>query len=215
MRNEGGDLLSVLDELNPGALADSGVWLLGLNSDLLDHDSLGVRATSKWLLPLGSDVRLLVVLIGPQLRLPVQAELTSGSKSTRFTVLGFLKNNNNDNDDREVGNRRGQHRASNKETRERARETSLSRDPAGATVARNRAKRRRRPCLPYRNTRRPFSTRSQETTTNGVPWSGCAPRLSAIPAPNTVGRPVGLGVRPVSTSERAAFKLTPCLQCLL
>ena len=91
MRNEGGDLLSVLDELNPGALADSGVWLLGLNSDLLDHDSLGVRATSKWLLPLGSDVRLLVVLIGPQLRLPVQAELTSGSKSTRFTVLGFLK----------------------------------------------------------------------------------------------------------------------------
>jgi len=44
--NEGGDLLSVLDELNPDTLPDSGVGLLGLNTDLLKNDTLGVGRSS-------------------------------------------------------------------------------------------------------------------------------------------------------------------------
>lgn len=35
-------LLSVLDELNTDTLADSRVRLLGLNTDLLENDALGV-----------------------------------------------------------------------------------------------------------------------------------------------------------------------------
>ena len=45
-RYESGHLLAVLDELHTDALADSGVGLLGLNANLLKHDSLCVRGTS-------------------------------------------------------------------------------------------------------------------------------------------------------------------------
>jgi len=79
MGNEGGDLLSVLDELHSGALTNSGVGLLGLDSDLLDDDSLTVRASGERLLPLATDVGLLVVLVGPKLRLSVKTQLTSSS----------------------------------------------------------------------------------------------------------------------------------------
>ena len=38
--DKGGDLLAVFDQLNSDALADSGVRLLGLNANLLQHDTL-------------------------------------------------------------------------------------------------------------------------------------------------------------------------------
>ena len=40
--HKGGDLFAVLDELDTNAFSDGGVWLLGLDSDLLENDALCV-----------------------------------------------------------------------------------------------------------------------------------------------------------------------------
>lgn len=45
-RDERGDLLSILDELDTDTLADGGVGLLGLNANLLQHDTLCVGGAS-------------------------------------------------------------------------------------------------------------------------------------------------------------------------
>ena len=44
--NEGGDLLTVLDELDTDTLSDSRVRLLGLDTDLLENDTLGLGGTT-------------------------------------------------------------------------------------------------------------------------------------------------------------------------
>merc|ERR1712027_276370 len=75
--HEGGDLLAVLDQLDVDALADGRVGLLGLNADLFENDSLGVRGTAEGVgLPPGAQMGLLVVLVGPDLVAPVVDVLT-------------------------------------------------------------------------------------------------------------------------------------------
>jgi hypothetical protein len=66
VHTESGDLLSVLDELDTDTLSDGRVGLLGLNSDLLKHDSLGVRRSSEGGGLEGSAQKsLLEALVGP------------------------------------------------------------------------------------------------------------------------------------------------------
>lgn len=90
---ESGDLLSVLDELDTHTLANSGVGLLGLNTDLLEDDSLGVgRATEGGGLEGGSEGTLLVSQISPALLLPVKAELAGGVQTTRLSCTHICYN---------------------------------------------------------------------------------------------------------------------------
>ena len=83
---EGSNLLSILNKLNTHTLSDSGVGLLGLNTELLEDDALGVGAAGEGLLPLGTEVRLVEVLVRPALLAAQVAQLTTGSKTTSLTV---------------------------------------------------------------------------------------------------------------------------------
>jgi hypothetical protein len=85
-RTESSDLLAVLDELNTDTLANGRVGLLGLNTDLLEDDALGVRgATERRGLVSGTEGTLLVVQISPFLILAVGPQLTGGVKTTGLT----------------------------------------------------------------------------------------------------------------------------------
>ena len=61
-----------------------------LHSHLLEHDALGVRCPGERLLPLGAEVRLLVVLVGPELRAAVRLELAPGSETARLAAIEFF-----------------------------------------------------------------------------------------------------------------------------
>ena len=77
--HEGNDLLSVLDQLDADALTNSGVRLLGLDTDLLEHDALGVGGSSEGIgLDGGSAVALLPLLVGPT-ALAAKAHQLTGS----------------------------------------------------------------------------------------------------------------------------------------
>ena len=88
--DEGGDLLAVLDELDTDALTDSGVGLLGLDANLLEHDALGHGGATHGVGLHGSDgVGLAVLLIPPALSAPVSSELAAGVDSLRLAHLVF------------------------------------------------------------------------------------------------------------------------------
>jgi hypothetical protein len=84
---ESSDLLAVLDQLDLDTLANGGVGLLGLNTDLLKDDTLGVGSTTEGGgLVGGSEETLLEVEVGPLLLLAVRLELASGVKTTRLSL---------------------------------------------------------------------------------------------------------------------------------
>lgn len=90
---ESGDLLAVLDELDLDTLANGGVGLLGLNTDLLEDDALGVGGTTERRgLEGGSEEALLVVKVGPFVVAAAVGELAPGVQATglSFTHLGGL-----------------------------------------------------------------------------------------------------------------------------
>lgn len=87
MRTESSDLLAVLDQLNTNTLSDSGVGLLGLNTDLLEDDALGVGgATEGRGLEGGTQSTLLILEIGPTLFAAVVAQLARGIESSRLAL---------------------------------------------------------------------------------------------------------------------------------
>lgn len=90
---ESSDLLSVLDQLDLDTLANSGVGLLSLNTDLFEDDTLGVRSTTEGRGLVGcTEQALLVVKIGPTVLTAGVRELARGVKTTRLSLthLGGL-----------------------------------------------------------------------------------------------------------------------------
>merc|ERR1712072_202046 len=85
----GRDSLVVLLELDSDTLTDGRVRLLGLDGNLLDDDTGGVRGAGKRLLPLGAGVLLLVTKVGPELQSAVDSELARGINSTRLVFSHF------------------------------------------------------------------------------------------------------------------------------
>jgi hypothetical protein len=82
-RTESSDLLSVLDELDTDTLANGRVGLLGLDTDLLEDDTLGVRrATEGRGLVGGTEKTLLVVEIGPTTLTAGVLELAGGVQTS-------------------------------------------------------------------------------------------------------------------------------------
>lgn len=87
IRTESSNLLSVLDELDFDALPDSRVGLLGLNTDLFEDDTLGVRgATERRGLEGGSEKTLLVSQIGPFAITAMVAQLAGRVETTRLAL---------------------------------------------------------------------------------------------------------------------------------
>jgi hypothetical protein len=84
-RTEGCDFLSVLDELNPDAFPNGGIGLFGLDTDLFEDDSLGVRRSTEWRgLERGSEETLLVVQVGPTAFSTMVAQLARGVEASRL-----------------------------------------------------------------------------------------------------------------------------------
>lgn len=82
--DEAGDSLVVFFELDSDTLSNTGVRLLGLNTNLLDDDTTGVGSTLEWLSPLGGLMGEFVVLIGPKIQSSLVLKLATSSDTTRF-----------------------------------------------------------------------------------------------------------------------------------
>ena len=90
-RNEGGDLLAVLDELHTDTLADGRVGLLGLNADLLEHDALRVgRSTSGGRLVDVAQGALFVRLVRLQVCQKISNRPREGAGRTHPAVLAAI-----------------------------------------------------------------------------------------------------------------------------
>ena len=83
--DESSNLLTVLDELYTYALAYSGVGLLGLDTNLLENNPLGVRAACERLRPLLAQVTTLVGFVSPLVLLALGAHLATGAEAMWLT----------------------------------------------------------------------------------------------------------------------------------
>ncbi|KAH0502914.1 ribosomal protein S23 like protein [Microtus ochrogaster] len=81
------DILAVLDELHPDTLPESRIWLLGFNSFFFQHDSLGMRGTSKRI-GLQGCAQVGLLLLFMSLLVPLVAVELPGSMET--TTLAHL-----------------------------------------------------------------------------------------------------------------------------
>jgi hypothetical protein len=85
--DESSDLLGVLDELHSHALSNGRVGLFGLNTDLLEDNTLSHTSTSEGVgLSGGDGVSLVPFLLSPSLGSSVHSELSSSLNTRGFSL---------------------------------------------------------------------------------------------------------------------------------
>merc|ERR1719356_1542516 len=85
------DARDVADGVDAAAFPDGGVRLLRLDADLLDDDALGVGGAAEGVaLVLRAEVRLLVVLVRPELRAAADHHLTGRPDPARLVAAAHL-----------------------------------------------------------------------------------------------------------------------------
>ena len=82
--HEASDSLVVFFELDSDALSNTGVGLLGLDTDFFDDDARGVGGTLEGLPPLSSLVRELPLLVSPQIKSALVLQLATSTNTTWF-----------------------------------------------------------------------------------------------------------------------------------
>jgi hypothetical protein len=90
-RHEAGDSLIVFFELHTDALTDTGVGLLGFDTDLLDDDAAGVGGPTEGLAPLSGLMGFLVVFVGPLVVFSFDSELATSINTTRLVTTHFFR----------------------------------------------------------------------------------------------------------------------------
>lgn len=89
--HESGNLLTVLDQLDSDTLSDGRVGLLGLNTNLFQHNTLGVGRTTEWRRLEGSSQQSgLVSLVSPSVVTTVNSQFSSRVKTSWFTTTHFV-----------------------------------------------------------------------------------------------------------------------------
>ena len=82
--HEAGDSLIVFFELDSDTLSNTGVGLLGLDTDLLDDDAGSVGSTTEWLSPLSGLMREFVLLVSPEVQSSLLLQLATCLDTTWF-----------------------------------------------------------------------------------------------------------------------------------
>ena len=82
--HEAGDSLIVFFELDSDTLSNTGVGLLGLDTDLLDDNAGGVGSTTEWLSPLSGLMREFVLLVSPEVQSSLLLQLATCLDTTWF-----------------------------------------------------------------------------------------------------------------------------------
>lgn len=80
--DEAGDSLIVFFELDSDTLSNTGVWLLGFDTDLLDDNTASVGGTTEWLSPLSGLMGKLVLLVSPKVQSSLILQLATSSDTT-------------------------------------------------------------------------------------------------------------------------------------
>lgn len=82
--DEAGDSLIVFFELDSDTLSNTGVWLLGFDTDLLDDNAAGVGSTTEWFSPLSGLMSKFVLLVSPKVQSSLILQLATSLDTTWF-----------------------------------------------------------------------------------------------------------------------------------
>ena len=82
--NEAGDSLIVFFELDSDTLSNTGVWLLGFDTNLLNDNAAGMGSATEWLSPFSGLMGKFVLLVSPKVQSSLILQLATSLDTTWF-----------------------------------------------------------------------------------------------------------------------------------